>query len=83
MPSASAPIQQRAHALALLLGRYIVGEVAETQLFGLSDLFDNAEASAEERTAFARFYLDALAADGEVSLPKPEELTTLLALARA
>jgi hypothetical protein len=56
--------------------------VAEAQLFGLTDLFDDADASAEERTAFARFYLDALAADGEVNLPKSEELIALLALAR-
>jgi hypothetical protein len=84
MPSATASVRpQPAHALALLLGRYITGDVAETQLFGLTDLFDDADASAEERTAFARFYLDALAEDDEVRLPKAEELTTLLALARA
>lgn len=84
MPSATAPVQPpRAHALSLLLSRYIAGEVAEAQLFGLTDLFDDASASAEERTAFARFYLDALATDGDVTLPKADELTTLLALARA
>ncbi|HLT47388.1 MAG TPA: hypothetical protein VK002_09185 [Rubricoccaceae bacterium] len=79
----SAPVARRAPALPLLLARYIAGEVAEAQLFGLTDLFDAADVSAEERTAFARFYLDALAEDGDVRLPKAEELTALLALARA
>jgi hypothetical protein len=83
MPAAPAPVARRAPALALLLARYIAGEVAETQLFGLTDLFDEADASAPERTAFARFYLDALAAEGDVRLPKAEELTALLAVARA
>lgn len=83
MPTAMPPAAHRAPTLALLLARYIAGEIAEAHLFGLSDLFDDADASAEERTAFARFYLDALVADGEVSLPQSEELIALLALARA
>ena len=81
MPAVSAT--RRLPSLALLLARYIAGEIAEAQLFGLSDLFDDADASAAERTAFARFYLDALAENGDVRLPKTEELTALLALARA
>ena len=83
MPSAPAPAAHRTHALSLLLARYIAGELAEAQLFGLSDLFDDAGVSADERTAFARFYLDALSEDGEVKLPKADELTALLGLARA
>ncbi|MDX1420298.1 MAG: hypothetical protein R3181_10055, partial [Rubricoccaceae bacterium] len=69
--------------LALLLTRSVVGELAEAQLFGLSDLLDDVEASATERAAFARFYLEALTEEGEVPLPKAEELTALLAFARA
>src|SRR5690606_39739086 len=39
----SAPVARRAPALPLLLARYIAGEVAEAQLFGLTDLFDAAD----------------------------------------
>ena len=83
MPTATVPAAHRVPALALLLARYIAGEIAEPQLLGLSDLFDEADASGTERTAFARFYLDALAEDGAVDLPKTEELADLFALARA
>ena len=74
---------QRAHALSLLLARYIAGQVADTQLNGVADLFEDSDADATERSAFARFYLDALSAEGEVALPKLDELEDLLAIARA
>lgn len=75
--------KQTTSTLALLLSRYVAGELAEAQLFGLSDLLDDAEASATERSAFARFYLEALAEGDEVPLPRTEELTDLLSFARA
>jgi hypothetical protein len=83
MPTATAPAAHRVPALTLLLARYVAGEIAEPQFLGLSDLFDEADASAEERSAFARFYLDALDAEGAVNLPPAEELADFLALARA
>ena len=74
---------QRAHALSLLLGRYIAGEIAEAQLSDVTELLDETDASSEERAAFARFYLDALTSDGEVKMPKAEELSEILNIARA
>ena len=74
---------QRAQALSLLLGRYIVGEIAEAQLADVTELLDETDASSEERAAFARFYLDALSADGEVKMPKTEDLNDILNIARA
>ena len=74
---------QRTHALSLLLGRYIAGEIAEAQFTDVNDLLDDTNATSEERAAFARFYLDALSYDGEVKLPKPEELNDILTIARA
>ena len=73
----------RAHALSHLLAHYITGQVAEAQFADFSELFDEAEASADERAAFAHFYLDALTHDGEVKLPKVEELQDVLAIVRA
>ena len=74
---------QRAQALSLLLGRYIAGEIAETQFADVTGLLDETDASSEERAAFARFYLDALSADGEVKMPKTEDLSDILNIARA
>lgn len=74
---------QRAQALSLLLGRYIVGEIAEAQFADVTELLDETDASSEERAAFARFYLDALSADGEVKMPKTEDLNDILNIARA
>jgi hypothetical protein len=82
MPSVTSSTH-RAPVLSLLLARYIVGEIAENELFGLSDLFDETDASPEERAAFAAFYLEQRATDGTVALPKPDELADLLAAARA
>ncbi len=74
---------QRAQALSLLLGRYIAGEIAEAQFADVTDLLDETDATSEERAAFARFYLDALAVEGEVKMPKLEELNDVLNIARA
>ena len=74
---------QRTQALSLLLGRYISGEIAEAQLADVTELLDETDASADERAAFARFYLDALSADGEVKMPKTDELSDILNIARA
>ena len=74
---------QRAQALSLLLGRYITGEIAEAQFADLTELLDETDASSEERAAFARFYLDALSTDGEVKMPKNEDLRDFLDIARA
>ena len=73
----------RAHALSHLLARYITGQVAEAQLADFTDLFDEADVSADERAAFAHFYLDALMSEGEVKMPKADELADVLAIARA
>lgn len=74
---------QRTQALSLLLGRYIVGEIAETQFMSITDLLDETDANSEERGAFARFCLDALTSEGEVKMPVLEELNDFLAIARA
>jgi len=74
---------QRAEALSLLLGRYIAGEIAEAQFADVTELLDETDASSEERAAFARFYLDALSADGDVKMPKTEDLGDFLDIARA
>lgn len=74
----------RTPALAVLFARYLAGQVAETQLNAVADLLEEADADAEERAAFTRFYLDALAAgEGDQALPKADELADLLAIARA
>ena len=82
IPSAPAA-QQRAHALSVLLARYIAGDDASDHFFDASDLFEDASASADERAAFARFYLDVLDEDGAVRMPKADELSDLLNVARA
>ena len=74
---------QRAQALSLLLGRYLAGEIADAQFAEVTDLLDETDASAEERAAFARFYLDALSTDGIVKMPKTDDLGEILTIARA
>ena len=75
---------QRLPALALLMARYVAGQIAEAQFHAVSDLLDEADVSPDERAAFARFYLDALAAgEDAAALPRADELADLLALARA
>ena len=74
-PRAATPT---APALALLFARYIAGQIADQPFQQLSTLFDETPASHAERTAFARFYLDA--SEDAVALPSPAEITELLAL---
>lgn len=74
----------RPHALSLLLTHYVAGQIAEAQLTAVSDLLDDSDATAEERLAFTRFYLDLLdEGDLTPALPKADELTDFLHLARA
>ena len=84
MPIPSAPAaQQRAHALSVLLAGYIAGDDASDRFFDAADQLEEADASAAERAAFARFYLDAMSDDGDVKLPQADELSDLLNAARA
>ncbi|MEM1041596.1 MAG: hypothetical protein AAGI91_03110 [Bacteroidota bacterium] len=68
-------------ALPLLFAHYVAGKMAQSQWDQFADAFDEVEATAEERAAFACFYLEN-AKDGDVKLPKPEELKDLLAVMR-
>lgn len=75
--------KQRSHAFLLLLARYIAGEIAEAQFEQLTTLLDTTEASSEERTALARYYLDAISNGTEINLPKAHEIKDFLTIARA
>ena len=74
----------RPHALSSLLARHISGDLADGALSTMTELFEDADASAAERTAFARFYLD-LQSSGESveDLPQADELMDVLQIARA
>lgn len=74
----------RPTSLALFLAGYVSGDVSDDAMARFDALFEDATASAEERAAFARFYLDALAS-GEYAdaLPHPAEVDGILAVARA
>lgn len=74
----------RPHALAALLAQHIAGDLQDGALSDMTELFEDTDASASERLAFARFYLD-LQAGGETAetLPKGDELTDVLTIARA
>lgn len=67
---------------ALLFARFVVGVLPATRLCGVTDLMDDVDISADERLAFARFFLEASAED-DVLLPDPAEMAELLAIARA
>ena len=72
------------HALTSLLTGYLTGAVDDSVMNRFDDLFEDAPASAQERAAFARFYLDALAADDVAeALPTPTEVPGILGLVRA
>ena len=71
-----------AHSFTVLLARYISGGVESEQLDALCDLIETAEASASERLAFARYYLDTMG-DEETALPQLQEWTDLMVAARA
>ena len=69
-------------ALPLLFARYVAGQIAQAQWDAFADAFDEADASADERAAFASFYLEASAAGEEIKLPKANEVEDLLAAMR-
>ncbi len=72
-----------ASAMPLLFAHYVAGKVAQAHWDEFSAAFDEADASDEERAAFARFYLETTISGDEVSLPKPKELEDVLAATRA
>jgi hypothetical protein len=69
-----------AHAMSVLFARYIAGQIADQPFEQLAELFDETEASHEDRAAFARYYLDA--ADDTVALPTASEINHFLAIGR-
>ncbi len=69
--------------MPLLFAHYVAGRVAQANWDEFSVAFDEADASAEERAAFARFYLEMTISGDEVKLPKPQELEDVLAATRA
>lgn len=81
MPS-FASARHPAPVLPLLFARYVAGRIAQTQWDDFASAFDEADASADERAAFAAFYLETTSAGDEVKLPKPDELEDLLAATR-
>lgn len=74
----------RPNALTVLLAGYISGTVDDDAMARFDDLFEETPATAEERLAFARFYLDMVAA-GETAeaFPTLSEVTGILNAARA
>ena len=68
-----------APALPLLFARYVAGQIAQAQWDAFADAFDEADASADERAAFAHFYLEASSTDEEIKLPRAGEVEDLLA----
>lgn len=74
----------RPHALSALLAQHIAGNLEDGALSSMTELFEDTNASAAERVAFARFYLD-LKNAGETleALPKSDELADVLDIARA
>lgn len=71
-------------SLAPLLAGYVYGDVSHDAMCRFDDLFEDATATALERQAFARFYLDALeTGDHADALPHPGEVTGILSVARA
>jgi hypothetical protein len=74
----------RPTALAALLAGYVAGDVTDDAMARFDDLFEDASASAQERLAFARFYLDVLAAgDDKEAIPHPSEVGGILSAIRA
>ena len=71
-------------SLAPLLSGYLSGDVSHDAMCRFDDLFEDAAATALEREAFARFYLDVLAADETANaLPDRAEVGGILGVARA
>ena len=71
------------HALGQLLSRYLAGELTASALDAVTELFEDTDASAVERLAFARFYLDALDSRESHALPRAEDVADVLSLSRA
>ena len=69
-----------AHPFAHLLQSYIAGSVEVEQLDALCDLMEDSEATADERLAFARYFLDARE---DVNLPQVGEFVEITGAARA
>lgn len=80
----TATVTVRPHALTSLLAGYISGAIDDDAMTRFDELFEEASATAEERLAFAGYYLDALATDNaENALPSPNEVAGILDVARA
>ncbi|PAP79122.1 hypothetical protein B1759_12230 [Rubrivirga sp. SAORIC476] len=74
----------RPTALTALLTGYVSGDVTDAVMARFDDLFEGTSASAQERIAFARFYLDVLAAgDDADALPEPGEIGGILSALQA
>ena len=69
-----------AHSFTHLLARYISGAVDPEQMDALCDMMEASGATAAERLAFARFFLDA---KDEASLPQTREFVEIVGAARA
>lgn len=87
-PPSSSPmttaLRPAPNAYAVLLARYVAGEIAESALDAVCSAIDDTEATSDERLAFARFYLDALAAgESDLALPRADEVADVLQIARA
>ena len=82
LPSARPVARRASSALPLLFARYVAGHIAQAQWDDFARAFDAVDASADERAAFAAFYLETTSAGDEVALPNPDELGGLLAALR-
>lgn len=68
-----------ASTLPLLFAHYVAGTMAQSQWDAFADAFDEADASDDDRAAFARFCLDATISGEDVDLPKATEWGDVLA----
>ena len=76
--------RQASNAYAVLLTRYVAGDLEEQTFDAFCATLDDSMATAEERLALAGFYLDAIASgDTEHALPRAEEIADVLTIARA
>lgn len=74
----------RPNALVTLLDRYVAASLSDAAFAAVCDFPDEADATAAERLAFARFYLDVVAAgEPDIALPRAEEIADVLMIARA
>lgn len=77
-------LRTASNPFSVLLTRFVAGDIAESALTTVCDLLEETPVSAEERLAFARFYLDALSTgDDEHALPRAEEIADVIQIARA